>query len=134
MPIASLVQPFRAVRELSRRVGRTGTPEPGEPRAVSDGILSVWWVSCLGYGLLAIPAYVIWFRAMEPIFRVLPIDETATVATVQGSDLRRIAWWLCTSAIVRGAAALLAARVVWTISRVEDAAPLLVDVPPRPDL
>jgi hypothetical protein len=134
VPIANLLQPFRAVRELSRRVGRTGTPGSGEPPAVSDGVLSIWWASHLLHWLLSVLAFVILFRDVSPIFRGWSTEANAAIETVQGSDLRSMVWWFFAAATVRVVSALLAARVVWAISRVEDRALLLIEVPPRPDL
>jgi hypothetical protein len=134
VPFASFVQPFRAVRELARRAGRSASVDTGSEPIVGDGTLGLWWASFLGYGLLSLPALVIWFGAVGGIFGTWSIDAATRIETVRGSDLRAIAWWLCASAIVRGAAALLAARVVWSISRAEDRALLLVEVPPRPDV
>jgi uncharacterized protein DUF4328 len=135
VPLASLVQPFRAMRELARRAGRPAWGDPAKEPVVGDGTLGLWWASFLGYGLVSVPALVIWFGAVDGIFGAWSIEAIREIETVQGSDLRAMAWWLCASAIVRGAAALLAARVVWSISRAEDrAVATLVGVPPRPDL
>lgn len=135
VPFASFVQPFRAVRELARRAGGPVAADPSRPQVVGDGVLGLWWASFLGYGLVSLPALVIWFGAVDGILGTWSTEASTTIETVQGSDLRAMAWWLCASAIVRGAAALLAARVVWSISRAEDhAAVVIAGVPPRPDL
>lgn len=133
VPFANLIQPFRAVRELSRRVGRTGSPGPVEPPAVGDGTLSAWWGSMLLHWLLTAPAFVILFRDV-PLFRGSSPEAEATVRTVEASDLRSMTWWLFAAAAVRIISALLAARIVWSISRAEDAVLPLLEVPPRPDL
>jgi hypothetical protein len=101
---------------------------------VSDAILSIWWASHILYWLLSVPAIVILFRDVLPAFGVWSTEANATIETVQGSDLRSMAWWFFASASVRMVSALLAARVVWAISRAEDRGLLLIEVPPRPDM
>ena len=131
VPFANYVQPVRAVRELSNHVGRDGQSGSDKRPAVSAGLLASWWGSYVVSSLLALVALVIWIRTTWAIIMMRPLT---TVATIRASDLRAIAWWWGTSSIVRGVAALLAARIVWAISRAENAAPLLAGIPPRPDL
>jgi uncharacterized protein DUF4328 len=100
VPFASLVQPFGAVRELCRRAGRPGPVDPAPKPVVGDGFLAMWWASFLGYGLFSLPAFLIWLRAVDGIFEAWSTDASASIESVRGSDLRAMAWWLCTSAIV----------------------------------
>jgi len=52
---------------------------------------------------------------------------------LSASDLRAIAAWACGGGLLRIASALLAARVVWSISKAEDGALAAAPVPARPD-
>ena len=130
VPVAWWWQPFRAVRELSRHAGRAA---PNGLPAVPDGILAGWWTTYLGSQLVAVPVVVIVIRVFAPAFSHLGENGIPTI-TISGSDLRAIAAWACVGGVMRIAAALLAARVVWSISRAEDGVPALAPVPPRPDL
>jgi Domain of unknown function (DUF4328) len=130
VPFAWWVQPFRAVRELWHLAGRSG--RDAAP-AVPDGVLAAWWTTYVGSQLVAIPLVVIPIRVMEPLFSHLGETPLPTI-TFQASDLRAIATWAFVGGVVRIASALLATRIVWSISEAEDGAMTLSAPPPRPDL
>ena len=129
VPFAWWVQPFRAVRELSRHAGRI---EANGVPAVSDGILAGWWTTYIGSQLVAVPVVVIVIHVLAPAFSHLGEIPVPTI-TIPASDLRAIAAWACGGGLLRIASALLAARVVWSISKAEDGALAAAPVPARPD-
>ncbi len=134
VPFAFWVQPFRAVRELSHDAGRAGSqPEPDATPAVSDGVLAAWWATYVGGQILALPVIVIALRTILPAISHATGTRMPTI-TYQASDLRAMSAWLCLAAVVRIASALLAARVVWSLSKAGDGAFDIAPVPPRPDL
>ena len=96
-------------------------------------MLAAWWATDVGGQLLTLPVVVIGIRTIAPVLSRWTGTGTPTFI-FQASDLRAMAAWLSLSAMVRIAAAILAARVVWSISKAGDAFPTTVDVPPRPDL
>ncbi len=136
VPFAWYVQPFRAVRELARRVGGSDHPlAPDATPAVTDGILAWWWITYLAAQLFGIAATAIILHATWPALSHMSRWSTSgTTLVIQAATLRAVARWLLVAGLVRGASALLAARVVWAISRAEDGAPMLAGIPPRPDL
>lgn len=132
IPIASLFQPFRAVRELDRTVGE------GREPAVGDGWLWAWWLTYLAMGFAAFPAFFVFFGQ---IFDNLgPDGRLPEVVTITTDQVRTLAFWWFVAAVVRAVAAVLAIRVVQGISRAEDAEPPVqiasigLPAPPRPDI
>ena len=115
------------MRELSHCAGRT---KPDGP-VVPEGVLVVWWATYVGSQLVAIPGVVILMRAFAPAFSRFGESGFPSI-TVPASDVRAIAAWACVGGVFRLISSLLAARLVWSISKAEDGA--LAAPPPRPDL
>jgi hypothetical protein len=78
IPLANLVQPFLAVRELWQASGGTGSLEEG-----TWPVLVLWWIAWLGFDLVSVFARVAFERATDAS-ALTTADEGNLIAMVLG--------------------------------------------------
>jgi hypothetical protein len=133
VPLANYVQPFRAVRELSRRAGGQARERP----LLSEGLLWSWWLLYNGTALILLPT----LTRLVPLFvGSFDVRSGLREVTIPAADIRWLAAWWAVGALMQAVAAVLAIRVVQGISHAEDAEPPVqianvgLPAPPRPDI
>jgi Domain of unknown function (DUF4328) len=105
VPVASLVQPFRAVRELWQTSGGPDSPEEG-----TWPVLVLWWAGWLGFNLLSL----------------LGRTNANTVTALTSADERELI------AVVFGiTSAVLAIAIVRSVVRRQESSRLWLEQPPR---